>query len=278
VHRALDRGAGLKRAAPVIRVAVKIHPTAVIDSRARLAPDTEIGPYTVVGPHVEIGPGCWIGPHTVVTGHTRLGANNRVYQFCSIGEVPQDKKYAGEPTRLEIGNGNTIREFCTLNCGTAQDAGVTRLGDDNWIMAYVHVAHDCQVGSHTIFANNAQLAGHVHVGDHAILGGFTGVHQFCHIGAHSITGISSVVLQDVPPYVTASGNPARPFGINAEGLKRRGFSADSITGLKRAYRTLYRSSLTLEQARLRLAQDAQTCAEIRLLLDFLAGSTRGIVR
>jgi UDP-N-acetylglucosamine acyltransferase len=257
---------------------VKIHPTALIDPRARVAPDAEIGPYAVIGPHAEIGPGCWIGPHAVVTGHTRLGSHNRVYQFCSIGEAPQDKKYGGEPTRLEIGNGNTIREFCTLNCGTAQGAGVTRIGDDNWIMAYVHVAHDCQVGSHTIFANNAQLAGHVHVGDYAILGGFTGVHQFCRIGAHCITGISSVVLQDVPPYITASGNPARPFGINAEGLKRRGFSAEGIAGLKRAYRTLYRSSLTLDQARRKLAEQAGECAEIRLLLDFLSVSTRGIVR
>jgi len=263
---------------PLSAFSVKIHSTAVVDSRARIASDSEIGPYAVIGPHVEIGRGCWIGPHAVVTGHTRLGANNRVYQFCSIGEAPQDKKYAGEPTRLEIGNGNTIREFCTLNCGTVQDAGITRIGDDNWIMAYVHVAHDCQVGSHTIFANNAQLAGHVHVGDYAILGGFTGVHQFCQIGAHSITGISTVVLQDVPPYITASGNPAKPYGLNAEGLKRRGFSADSIAGLKRAYRTLYRSSLTLEEARRRLTEEARQCPEIQLLLDFVSGSTRGIVR
>jgi UDP-N-acetylglucosamine acyltransferase len=278
VYRALDQGGKLSGGTCLFRAPVKIHPTAVVDSQARIAPGIEIGPYAVVGPDVEIGPGCWIGPHAVVTGRTRLGANNRIYQFCSIGEAPQDRKYAGEPTRLEIGNGNTIREFCTLNCGTAQDAGITRIGDDNWIMAYVHVAHDCQVGSHTIFANNAQLAGHVQVADHAILGGFTGVHQFCHIGAHSITGISSVVLQDVPPYITASGNPARPFGINAEGLKRRGYSADSIAGLKRAYRTLYRSSLTLEQARLKLAQEVEQCPEIRLLLDFLSSSTRGIVR
>jgi UDP-N-acetylglucosamine acyltransferase len=257
---------------------VKIHPAAVIDSRARIAPEAEIGPYAVIGPHVEIGRGCWIGPHTVIVGHTRLGANNRVYQFCSIGEAPQDKKYAGEATRLEIGNDNTIREFCTLNCGTAQDAGVTRIGDGNWIMAYVHVAHDCQVGNNTIFANNAQLAGHVHVGDHAILGGFTGVHQHCRIGAHSITGISSVVLKDVPPYITASGNPARPYGINTHGLKRRGFSAASITELKRAYKTLYRSSLTLEQARRKLSDRIVESPELRPMLDFLAGTTRGIVR
>ncbi len=257
---------------------MKIHPTAVVASGARIAGDAEIGPYAVIGPHVEIGPGCWIGPHSIVTGHTRLGRNNRVYQFCSVGEAPQDKKYAGEPTRLEIGDDNTLREFCTLNCGTVQDAGVTRVGNGNWIMAYVHLAHDCQVGNNTIFANNAQLAGHVSVGDHAILGGFTGVHQFCHIGAHSITGISSVVLQDVPPYITVSGNPAKPYGINAEGLKRRGFAAASITGLKRAYKTLYRSSLTLEQAKRKLAEQAGDCPEIQVLLDFLADSTRGIVR
>ena len=257
---------------------MKIHPTAVIDAGAQIAPDARIGPYAVIGSHVEIGPGCWIGPHCVVTGHTRLGRNNRVYQFCSLGEAPQDKKYAGEPTRLEIGDDNNVREFCTLNCGTVQDAGVTRVGNGNWIMAYVHIAHDCQVGNNTIFANNAQLAGHVHVGDHAILGGFTGVHQFCHIGAHSITGISSVVLQDVPPYITASGNPASPYGINAEGLKRRGFAAASITGLKRAYKTLYRSSLTLEQAKRKLADQAGHCPEIQVLLDFLTASTRGIVR
>jgi UDP-N-acetylglucosamine acyltransferase len=257
---------------------VKIHPTAVVASGARIAGDAEIGPYAVIGPHVEIGPGCWIGPHSIVTGHTRLGRNNRVYQFCSVGEAPQDKKYAGEPTRLEIGDDNTLREFCTLNCGTVQDAGVTRVGNGNWIMAYVHLAHDCQVGNNTIFANNAQLAGHVSVGDHAILGGFTGVHQFCHIGAHSITGISSVVLQDVPPYITVSGNPAKPYGINAEGLKRRGFAAASITGLKRAYKTLYRSSLTLEQAKRKLAEQAGDCPEIQVFLDFLTDSTRGIVR
>lgn len=257
---------------------VMIHPTAVVDTRARLAPEVQVGPYAVIGPNVEIGPGCWIGPHTVITGHTRLGANNRVYQFCSIGEAPQDKKYAGEPTRLEIGNNNTIREFCTFNCGTTQDAGVTRVGNDNWIMAYVHLAHDCQVGDRTIFANNAQLAGHVHVGDHAILGGFTGVHQFCKLGAHSITGISSVVLQDVPPYVLASGNPARPYGINAEGLKRRGFEADAIAGLKRAYRTLYRSGLALEEARSALAEQARHCPPVGALVEFLAGAGRGIIR
>ena len=257
---------------------MKAHPTAIVDPGARIAPDVEIGPYTVIGAHVEIGPGCRIGPHCVITGHTRLGENNRVFQFSSIGEVPQDKKYAGEPTRLEIGNDNTIREFCTFNTGTVQDVGITRIGNGNWIMAYVHFAHDCQVGNNTIFANNAQLAGHVQVGDYAILGGYTGVHQFCSVGAHSITGVASVVLQDVPPYLTVSGNPARPYGINAEGLKRRGFDAAAIAGLQRAYKTLYRSKLTLEEAKSALEGQVSECPSIRPLIDFLAASSRGIVR
>lgn len=255
-----------------------IHPTAIVETGARIGDDVEIGAYTLIGPHVEIGPGCRIGPHAVITGHTRIGAGNRIFQFVSLGEAPQDKKYAGEPTRLEIGDNNTIREFCTFNCGTVQDAGTTRLGNNNWIMAYVHLAHDCQVGNNTIFANNAQLAGHVHVGDHAILGGFTTVHQFCHIGAHSITSLSTVVYQDIPPYLVASGNSARPFGINAEGLKRRGFSATTITQLKRAYKTLYKSGHTLEQAKRELARQAGDCPEVQLLVDFLAASTRGIIR
>lgn len=257
---------------------MNIHPTAIVDPQARIARDVEIGPYAVIGPHVEIGPGSWIGPHAVITGHTRMGARNRIFQFCSIGEIPQDKKYGGEATRLEIGDDNTVREFCTFNCGTAQDAGATRVGNGNWFMAYVHLAHDCQIGNHTIFANNAQLAGHVHIGDHVILGGYTGVHQFCRVGAHSITGIGTVVLQDVPPYITASGDTAKPYGINAEGLKRRGFTAGTITQLKRAYKTLYRSSLTLEQAKKALARQVKDCPEVQVLLDFLAGSTRGIIR
>ena len=257
---------------------MKIHPTAIIDPGARLADDVEIGPYTVIGGHVEIGAGCRIGAHSVITGHTRLGENNRIYQFVSLGEAPQDKKYGGEPTRLDIGNHNTIREFCTLNRGTAQDLGVTRLGDDNWIMAYSHVAHDCQVGNNTVFANNAQLAGHVHVGDYAILGGFTAVHQFCSIGAHTITGLGTVVLQDIPPYVRAAGNSARPYGINAEGLKRRGYAAETIGALKRAYRTLYRSGLGLSEATSELERQRAHCAEVQPLLDFIAASRRGIVR
>ena len=257
---------------------MKIHPTAIIDPGARLARDVEIGPSAVIGGNVEIGAGCRIGAHTVISGHTRLGENNRIYQFVSLGEAPQDKKYNGEPTRLEIGSHNTIREFCTLNRGTAQDVGVTRIGDHNWIMAYSHVAHDCHVGSHTVFANNAQLAGHVHVGDFAILGGFTSVHQFCSIGAHTITGLGSVVLQDIPPYVRAAGNSARPYGINAEGLRRRGFAAETIAALKRAYRTLYRSGLGLAEAIGQLERQRVHCPEIEPLLQFIAASSRGIIR
>jgi UDP-N-acetylglucosamine acyltransferase len=254
------------------------HPTAIIHPDARLADDVEVGAYSIIGEFVEIGTGTVIGPHVVIGGHTRIGQHNRIFQFCSLGEIPQDKKYAGEPTRLEIGDHNVIREFCTFNMGTAQDIGVTRLGDHNWIMAYVHLAHDCQVGNHTVFANNTNLAGHVLVDDYAILGGFTGVHQFCQIGAHVITGVSSVLLQDLPPYVMVSGNPAEPHGINSEGLKRRGFSGDAILAIKRAYKTLYKSGLTLDQARAQLAEQAKACAEIGLLADFLQSSTRGIVR
>ena len=255
-----------------------IHPSAIVHPHAKLGENVGIGAYSMVGEHVEIGDHTRIGPHVVIEGHTRIGRDNRVFQFCSLGAAPQDKKYTGEATRLEIGDGNTIREFCTLNCGTAQDAGVTRLGNDNWIMAYVHIAHDCQIGDHTIFANNAQLAGHVHVGDYAILGGFTGVHQFVHIGAHSFTAIATVLVHDLPPYVMAAGDTAKPYGINTEGLRRRGYSATALAAIKRAYRTLYKSGLTLDQARAQLAEQAKTCAEIGLLADFLQGATRGIVR
>jgi UDP-N-acetylglucosamine acyltransferase len=257
---------------------MNIHPTAIVSPGAQLAPDVEIGPYTVIGPNVEIDEKCRIGPHVVITGHTRIGPNNSIYQFVSVGEAPQDKKYGGEPTRLEIGAHNTIREFCTLNRGTAQDVGVTRIGNHNWIMAYCHVAHDCQVGSHIVFANNAQLAGHVHVGDYAILGGFTCVHQFCSIGAHTITGLGTVVLQDIPTYVRAAGNPARPYGMNAEGLRRRGFAPEAIAQLKSAYRTLYRAGLGLKEAIQQLERQCASCAEIRPLLDFVTASTRGIIR
>ena len=255
-----------------------IHPTALVHPGARLGADVEIGAYSLVGEHVEIGDGTRVGPHVVINGHTRIGAGNRIFQFCSIGEEPQDKKYAGEPTRLEIGDHNVIREFCTLNTGTAQDLGVTRLGHHNWIMAYVHIAHDCVVGDHTIFANNATLAGHVHIDDHAILGGFTGVHQFCRIGAHVITGIASVVRQDVPPFLTVAGNPLAPHGVNSEGLKRRGFSPEALAGLKRAYKTLYKSGLSLAEAQTAIAAEEEKLPELKPLADFLANAGRGIVR
>jgi UDP-N-acetylglucosamine acyltransferase len=260
-------------------MATVIHPTALIAPSARLGDNVTIGAYSIVGADVEIGDGTTVGPHVVIEGPTTIGRDNRIYQFASLGAAPQDKKYAGEPTRLEIGDRNTIREFCTFNRGTAQDAGATRVGDDNWIMAYVHLAHDCQVGDKTIFANNAQLAGHVHVGDWAILGGFTVVHQFVRIGTHCITAMGSILLQDVPPFVTASGNPAAPHGINSEGLKRRGFSAATIAAIKRAYKTLYRSGMKLEEATAAIAAEAQgEQAQLALLSDFLATPGRGIIR
>lgn len=257
---------------------VNIHPTAIIDPSARLAADVTVGPYSVIGADVEIGSLTRIGPHVVIGEHTRIGARNTIYQFCSIGEAPQDKKYAGEPTRLEIGDDNTIREFCTFNRGTAQDAGATRVGSHNWIMAYVHLAHDCLVGNHTIFANNAQLAGHVHVGDYAILGGFTVVHQFCRIGAHSITAMGTILLQDLPPYVMASGNAAEPHGINAEGLKRRGYSAEAVAAVKRAYKTLYKSGLSFDAARSQIAAEAAQQPALLPLAAFLETPGRGVIR
>ena len=255
-----------------------IHPTALIDPAARLGVDVTVGPYTVIGPHVEIGDRCEIGSHVNIGGHTHLGNDNRIFSFAAIGGEPQDKKYKGEPTRLEIGDRNTIREFCTFNCGTVQDGGLTKVGNDNWIMAYVHVAHDCAIGNNTIFANNAQLAGHVHVGDWAILGGFTVVHQFVRIGAHSMTAMGTILLQDLPPYVTASGNTAEPHGINVEGLKRRGFSADGITAIRRAYKTLYKAGHRLEEAHQAIASEVLQIPELALLAEFLAESGRGIIR
>lgn len=245
---------------------------------AKIGRGVVIGPYSIVGEHVEIGAGTVIGPHVVLSGHTRIGADNRIFQFCSIGEQPQDKKYAGEPTRLEIGDRNTIREFCTFNCGTAQDVGVTRLGNDNWIMAYVHLAHDCQVGNQTIFANNAQLAGHVQVDDWAILGGFTVVHQFVRIGAHSISAMGTILFQDLPPYVMAAGNPAEPRSINGEGLKRRGFSVAAVAAVKRAYKTLYKSGMKLDEARAAIEAGSAAVPELALLAGFLATPGRGIIR
>lgn len=255
-----------------------IHSTAIIDPKAEIAPDVEIGAYAVIGPEVKIDSGTRIGNHVVIQGPTKIGRDNRIFHFCSLGEEPQDKKYAGEPTTLEIGDGNTIREYCTFNRGTVQDAGATRLGNNNWVMAYVHIAHDCQIGNNTIFANNSSLAGHVIVDDFAILGGFTLIHQFCKVGSHVITAVGSVVFKDIPPYVTAAGYDAKPHGINSEGLKRRGFTPETMLQLKRAYKTLYKSSLTLEEAKLKLAEQQKECKEIGLLLDFLNTSTRGIVR
>ncbi len=237
-----------------------------------------VGPYSIIGAQVEVGEGTTIGPHVVIEGCTRIGRNNRIFQFASLGAEPQDKKYAGEPTAVEIGDGNTIREFVTINRGTVQDAGATRVGDDHWIMAYVHFAHDCQIGSHTIFANACELAGHVHVGDWAILGATTLVHQYVHIGAHSFTGMGTYLPQDLPPYVTAAGNTAKPYGINSEGLKRRGFDAAAINAIKRAYRTLYRAGLGLEEARQALEAQAAEAPQVRLLVDFIARSSRGILR
>jgi UDP-N-acetylglucosamine acyltransferase len=255
-----------------------IHPSALVDPEARLAANVRVGPFSVIGAQVEIGEESWIGAHVVLEGRTRIGRRNRIYHFASIGAPPQDKKYAGEDAAVEIGDGNTIREYVTINRGTALDAGATRVGDDNWIMAYVHFAHDCQIGSHAIFANACQLAGHVRVGDWAILGATTLVHQFVHIGAHAFTGMGTFLPQDLPPYVTAAGNTAKPYGINSEGLKRRGFSPQSINALKRAYRTLYRSGLGLEEARRELEAQAAEFPEVRLILDFLGRSQRGILR
>ena len=255
-----------------------IHPTAIVDPKAELADDVTVGAYSIIGPHVKIDSGTSIGPHVVINGHTSIGKHNQIFQFSSLGEAPQDKKYQDEPTKLEIGDHNTIREFCTFNRGTVQDKGLTKIGDHNWIMAYVHIAHDCYVHNNTILANNSSLAGHVDVDDYAILGGFTLVHQFCKIGQHVITAVGSVVFKDIPPYVTASGYDANPHGINAEGLKRRGFSADSIANIKRAYKALYRQSLTLEEAKSALTEQALSSPELTLLVDFLSLSTRGIIR
>jgi UDP-N-acetylglucosamine acyltransferase len=255
-----------------------IHPTAIVHSGARLAADVEVGPYSVIGEHVEVGEGSWIGAHVVLDGHTRIGRRNRIWHFASIGAPPQDKKYAGEPTRVEIGDGNTIREYVTINRGTSQDSGVTNVGNDNWIMAYVHFAHDCHVGSHTIFANLSQLAGHVTVDDWVIFGANTLVHQFVHIGAHAFTGMGTYLPQDLPPFVTAAGNMAQPYGINKEGLKRRGFSAETIAELKRAYKTLYRKGLSLEDAHAQLVTQAKQCPEVQQIVDFLDRSKRGIIR
>jgi UDP-N-acetylglucosamine acyltransferase len=256
-----------------------MHPTAIVHPAAKVADDVQIGPYSIVGEHVEIGEGTTLGAHVVISGRTRIGRRNRIFHHVSLGEVPQDKKYAGEPTLLKIGDDNVIREFCSFNIGTAQDLGYTQLGDRNWIMAYVHLAHDCVVGNDAILANCTQLAGHVEIGDFAMLGGFTGVHQFCRVGTHAVTGVGSVVLADVPPYVMAMGNSAKPHGINSEGLKRRKFSAEAIAEIKRAYKSLYRSGLTLDQAREAIDERVKACPDVGVLLDFLSStSRRSIIR
>ncbi|MRJ41492.1 MULTISPECIES: acyl-ACP--UDP-N-acetylglucosamine O-acyltransferase [Idiomarinaceae] len=253
-----------------------IHSTAIVDKSAKLGANVEIGPYSIIGADVEIGDGTVIGPHVVVKGPTTLGKNNRIFQFSSVGEDCQDKKYAGEPTRLVIGDNNIIRECVTIHRGTVQDQGLTQIGDDNLLMAYVHVAHDCMVGDHVILANNTSLAGHVHVGDWAILGGFTGVHQFCHIGAHAFTAVNSVVVQDVPPYVMAQGHNAVPRTINSEGLKRRGFTSEQILNIKRAFKLLYRQGLTVTEAVSQMQE--LNAAELGPLIEFVQQSRRGIIR
>ena len=259
-----------------------IHPTAIVADGAHLDPTVTVGPYAVIGEHAVIGAGTTVGAHCVIDGCTTIGTDNRIFQFVSLGAAPQDKKYAGEPTRLVIGNRNTVREFCTFNLGTAQDRGVTTIGDDNWIMAYVHIAHDCVVGNQTILANNATLAGHVHVADHAIIGGLTGVHQFAKVGAHVMAGFASHVSQDVPPYMMVDGNPLAVRGLNLEGLRRRGFSPARVAAIKQMHRLLYRQGLTLEAARVAIAGlpslHPEAAADIELMLAFLDASTRGVAR
>lgn len=256
-----------------------IHATAIVDPGARIGANVQVGPYSIIGPHVEIGDHTIVGPHVVIKGHTRIGRDNHIFQFCSLGEVPQDKKYAGEPTRLEIGDRNTIREFVTINRGTAQDAGLTCLGDDNWIMAYVHIAHDCVVGNRTIFANGASLAGHVHIADDVVLGGFALVYQFTRLGVHSFCGFACGVNRDVPPYVTVAGYRAEPYGINAEGLRRRNFSDEEIQAIRRAYKAIYRANLRLEEAVEKVREMAVDWPGLSILADFLVAPSRnGIVR
>ena len=260
----------------------RVHPTALVDAAAELAADVTVGPYTVIGAGVKVGTGTTIGAHCVIEGPTTVGCDNRIYSHAVIGADPQDMKYRGEPTELVIGDRNTIREFCHFNRGTVQDGGVTRIGSDNWIMAYVHIAHDVQLGSHTILANNATLAGHVHVGDWAFIGGLSGIHQFCKVGAHAMTAFQSHVSQDVPPFMTVGGNPLAVHGFNIEGLRRRGFSRERIAQVKQMHRLLYRDGLTLEQAKAQIQALAGAVeggdADVSLLLDFLAASTRGIAR
>jgi UDP-N-acetylglucosamine acyltransferase len=256
----------------------KIHPSAVVDPQAQLAADVEVGPYSIVGPHVTIGAGTVIGPHVVVTGRTTLGARNRIFQFASIGEIPQDRKYSGEPTTTTIGDDNTFREYVSIHAGTVQDRGDTAIGNANLFLAYTHVAHDCVVGNFTTWSNNAQIAGHVRIDDWVVMGAYAGVHQFCRVGAHAMVAAGGIVLQDVPPFVTAAGYPAKPAGTNNEGLRRRGFTADEILAVRRAYKTLYRQGLTLEEARAALAAAVVETPKLAPLTVFLAEAGRGIIR
>ncbi len=255
-----------------------IHPQAIVDPRARVGANVAIGAFSIIGPDVEIGEGTWIGPHVVINGPTRIGRDNRIYQFSSLGDAPQHFGYKGEPTRLEIGDRNIIREYCTFNRGTVAGGGVTRLGNDNFIMAYCHLAHDCHVGNNTIFANCASLAGHVTVGDYAVLGGFTVAHQFCRIGTYCMTALGAITFMDIPPYVTASGNPAEPHGLNLRGLKRRGFSEDAIDAIRQAYKTLYKSKLKLSEAVERLEKTGKRFPEVQHFVEFIKASERGIIR
>jgi len=259
-----------------------IHSTALVDPQAELHPTVTVGAFSIIGPHVKIGAHTDVGSHCVIDGHTTIGEHNRFYRFCSIGGMPQDKKYAGEPTQLVMGDRNMVREYVTINTGTTQDGGVTRLGADNWIMAYVHVAHDCQIGSQVILANGVQMGGHVHIGDWAIVGGLAAVHQFGRVGEHSMTGGQSAVHKDVPPYVMSAGNPCVPVGINVEGLKRRGFSTESISALRDAYKIIYRRGLTLDDAKAELRARQQSepgvASALQPMIDFLESSTRGIIR
>jgi UDP-N-acetylglucosamine acyltransferase len=255
-----------------------IDPRAVVSPRAELAPDVEVGAFSIIGPDVEIGAGTIIGPHAVVQGPTRIGTSNRIFQFASIGDAPQDKKYRGEPTRLEIGDRNIFREGCTVNRGTAQAEGVTRVGHDNLFLATSHVAHDCVIGNHVVFANCAAIGGHVEIGDWVQLGGLSAVHQFTKIGAHAFVAGGAIVTRDVPPYVMIAGNPAAPHAVNAEGLKRRGFSTEQVRNLRNAYRILYRSQLKLAEAVERLSALTDAQPELRSLVDFIGRSTRSLVR
>lgn len=255
-----------------------IHPTAVIDPKAELDSSVKVGAYTVIGPHVQIGAETEIGPHAVIEGHTTIGEKNQIFQFASLGAIPQDKKYQGEPTRLVIGNNNTIREFVTFNLGTVTGIGETRIGDDNWIMAYVHLAHDCVVGNHTIFANNASLAGHVTIGDWVILGGYSLVHQFCIIGDHAMTAFAAGVHKDVPPYVMAAGYRAEPAGLNTEGMRRRGFTPEQINNVKNMYKLIYRQGLGLDEAREKAIELSESAPELHIFKTFFEQSQRGIVR